>query len=92
MINILDEGKQGRNTRKRYKYRIRRINEYLKAKKNTLPQRTETANSDDPGVGDSMDDDKHMGLIQMYLQNPNGLGKSKYDAENMGALNDIDAL
>ena len=39
-----------------------------------------------------MDEDKHMGLIRMYLQNPNGLGKSKYDAENMGALNDLDAL
>ena len=80
----------GRNTRKRFKHKIRNIKAYFTKATEESRQRLEKGYNEEAGIGDQLDQVKTPGSLQIYMQNPRGLGSGLNMVNTKCAIEDLD--
>lgn len=90
MQHIAATGPLGRNTRKRYKYKIRKIREMFSKQDPQSRQRMTKGYEKEDGVGHVLNYDKSVGSMRLFMQNPRGLGIENGNIQHTCALEDLD--
>ena len=90
--HIGQEGKLGRNTRKRMQGKIRKIKEKYVEGQQKIYKSLITTTRLDGGAGDKIQIRKEHHALRVFLQNPNGLGAQTSNIENQCALHELDKL